>query len=115
MRRECQLADTSKRQPLDPVIAVFIKCHTPFYVPHSARYQKFEAAVAQRLTWGEDKFLQYRASSGSLADREWASIGLEKDWQKLVKKYGGVGIFVRVVEDSWFNSDGEENLNVCTS
>ncbi|KAL0632773.1 hypothetical protein Q9L58_008323 [Maublancomyces gigas] len=94
---ETQLADTSKRPSLDPVIAVFIKSHTPFYVPHSAGYQMFEAAVSQRLKWG-----------GSQADREWVVVGLAKDWQKLVKKYGEVGVFVRVVEDSWFNSDGED-------
>lgn len=93
-----------------PTVAVFIKGRSPFHVPPKANYQEFEDSVSRRLQWEKNKFLLYRAKSGSKSEREWTAISSTSDWEKLVTRFGDLGVIVKVVEDSWFNSGGESKV-----
>lgn len=88
-------------------ILVYVARHKPIYAPINAGCQGFLDAVAQVLTWTDNRFLQYRSAGGS-SRAIWMPISVDNEFAKLLNTCRDTGVFVRVVPDSWFNSEGED-------
>lgn len=94
-----------------PKLAIYIAGHRPLHLPLNASYSEFKDLVAGVLDWG-DKFLLYRPASGSKQELTWRAISIAEDYEKLLKICGGVGVLIKVVEDSWFNSEAESEVSL---
>lgn len=87
-------------------ILVYITGRKPLYAPIDSGCQAFLRAVAEKLPWPQDKFLQYRpAGSRSL----WMPLSVDDEFARLLKTCLATGVLVRVVPDNWFESDGQDD------
>lgn len=92
-----------------PELAIYIAGHSPLQLPLNASFSEFNDLVADILDWG-NKFLLYRPASGSKQELTWRAISIAKDYEKLLKTCGHVGVLVKVVEDSWFDSEAQSEV-----
>lgn len=108
--RTQSVAETVATKSISQNLTVYIVGHKPLQVSITAGYSAFNDAVSTVLAWSDPRFLLYRPGSGPRAQLIWRAISIEDDYHKLLNTCRDVGALVKVVENSWFNSDAEDEV-----
>lgn len=92
-------------------LVVYIAGHRPIQVPINGGYSAFHEAVSRVLIWSDLQFLHHRPASQPRAQLIWQAISTKDDYLKLLNPCSHTGVLVKVVENSWFQSDAEDELS----